>query len=100
MEVFKLFGRILVDDEEAQKSLSKTDKNTKSLGDRLRGGIKTAAKWGAALVTAGAAAGAAMFGLVNKATQAADAIAKGAERVGVSTDFYQEMEFWASQNGL
>ena len=100
IEIFKLFGRILVDDKEAQKSLSRTDKNVKTFGDRLRGGIKTAAKWGTAIVGAATTAGAAMFGLVNKATQAADAIAKGAERVGVSTDFYQEMEFWASQNGL
>lgn len=100
MEIFKLFGRILIDDKEAQTSLKKTDRNTKTVGDRLRGGIKTAAKWGAALVGAGVAAGAAMFGLVNKATQAADAIAKGAEKVGMSTDFYQEMTYWASQNGL
>ncbi|MFS8630097.1 MAG: hypothetical protein LOD92_02800 [Bacillales bacterium] len=100
IEIFKLFGRILVDDGEAQKSLSRTDKNAKTFGDRLRGGIKTAAKWGAALVGAATTAGGAMFALANKATQAADNIAKGAERVGVSTDFYQEMEFWASQNGL
>lgn len=100
IQIFKLFGSILVDDKEAQKSLSRTDKKTKTLGDRLRSGIKTAGKWGAALAAAGVAAGAAMFGLVNKATQAADAIAKGAEKVGMSTDFYQEMEYWASQNGI
>lgn len=100
VEIFKLFGRIMIDDKEAQKSLSKTDKNAQSLGKRFGSMVKTAAKWGAGLVTAAGAAGAALFGLVNKATQTADAIAKGAERVGVSTDFYQEMEFWASQNGL
>lgn len=95
-----MFGRILVDDKEAQSSLQKTDKSTKSLGDRLRGGIKTAAKWGVALVGAATAVGAGMFALVNKATAAADAIAKGSERMGVSTDFYQEMTYWASQNGI
>ncbi|TCT23395.1 phage-related protein [Melghiribacillus thermohalophilus] len=100
MEIFKLFGRILVDDKEAQKSLSKTDKNAKSLGKRFGGMLKTAAKWGAGLAAAAGTAGVALFGLANKATQTADAIAKGAERVGVSTDFYQEMDFWASQNGL
>lgn len=95
-----MFGKILVDDQEAQKSLSRTDKRTKTLGDRLRGGIKTAAKWGVALVGAATAVGAGMFALVNKATQTADAIAKGAEKLGVSTDAYQELEYWASQNGI
>ncbi|MEK0177461.1 transglycosylase SLT domain-containing protein, partial [Tetragenococcus halophilus] len=33
-------------------------------------------------------------------TQAADEIAKGAEKMGVSTDFYQESAYWASQNGI
>lgn len=93
-------GTILISDEEANKSLSRTDKNTKTLGERLGSGIKTAAKWGTALVGAAVGVGVAMFGMVNKATQAADAIAKGAEKVGMSTDFYQEMSYWAGQNGL
>ncbi|WP_067725375.1 phage tail protein [Oceanobacillus damuensis] len=100
MQIFKLFGSILIDDKEAQNSLSKTDKKAKGVGERLGGGIKTAAKWGTALAGAAIGVGAAMFGLANKATQTADAIAKGAEKLGVTTDFYQEMDFWASQNGL
>lgn len=100
MEIFKLFGRIMVDDKEAQNSLSKTDKKTKSLGDRLMGGIKTFAKWGVALTGAAVAVSGSLFALTNKATQTADAIAKGAIKMGTSTDFYQEMDYWAGQNGI
>lgn len=49
MEIFKLFGSILVDDKEANKSISRTDKNAKTLGDQLSNGIKTAGKWGIAI---------------------------------------------------
>ncbi|MDQ0340274.1 hypothetical protein J2S00_003079 [Caldalkalibacillus uzonensis] len=90
----------MIDDKEAQKSLSKTDKNAQTLAQRLGSMIKTAAKWGAAIVSAAGAAVAGLFGLTLKATEAADAIAKGAARMGVSTDFYQELTYWASQNGI
>ena len=62
------------------------------------GGIFTAAS--AAIVGGAVGAGAGLLALTNKATETADGIAKGAEKIGTSTDFYQEMDFWASQNGL
>ncbi|WP_213810604.1 peptidoglycan DD-metalloendopeptidase family protein [Jeotgalicoccus sp. WY2] len=62
------------------------------------GGIFTAMS--AAVVGGIAGLTGGLFALTNKATEAADAIAKGSERMGISTDFYQEMDFWASQNGL
>ncbi len=56
VEIFKLFGSIFVNNDEANKSISETDKKSKGVASTLGNGIKTAAKWGTSLV-AGAAAG-------------------------------------------
>lgn len=82
------------------KSMDKNGKNLKKFGDGMS---KVGARW--TKVTAGILGGVTaltggLFMMTNKATEAADGIAKGAEKIGTSTDFYQEMDFWASQNGL
>ena len=56
VEIFKLFGSIFVNNDEANKSISETDKKSKGVAATLGNGIKTAGKWGAAMV-GGAAAG-------------------------------------------
>ncbi|MEK2500213.1 hypothetical protein WN871_10625, partial [Tetragenococcus halophilus] len=79
--------------EQSGKKIQDTGKKVSSVGK----------KWTRAtsIVASGVAAlGGSLFGLTNKATQAADEIAKGAEKMGVSTDFYQESAYWASQNGI
>lgn len=100
MEIFRLFGRIMIDDKEAQSSLSKTEKNAEGLAKRFGGMIKTAAKWGAAIVGAATAAATAAFAATNRITQGFDTIAKHSAKLGISTDAYQEMSYWASQNGI
>lgn len=57
MEIFKLFGSIMVDSSEAQKSISSTTEKTETLGQKLSNGIKTVAKWGTAVVGAATAVG-------------------------------------------
>lgn len=68
IEVFKLFGSIMVKNDEANKNISKTEEKAEGLGKKLIGGIGTAAKWGAAIA---AAAGTAAVGLGTVATKAA-----------------------------
>src|SRR5690625_213964 len=63
-------------------------------------GIKTAGKWALGITTAAAGVTAAAFAMTKKVTGSFDDIAKNARKMGVSTDYYQEMEYWASQNGL
>ncbi|WP_027964730.1 hypothetical protein [Halalkalibacillus halophilus] len=99
MQVFKLFGSILIDDKEAQNSLSKTDKKTKSLGDRLRGGIKTAAKFGAALVAGAGIAMAGMTKLALKVGRTADETLDISAATGMSTDAIQEWRKVTEQAG-
>ncbi len=90
LQIFKLFGSILIDDKEAQNSLSKTDKKAKGMGDRLRGGIKTAAKWGAALVAGATIAIGGMTSLALKVGQTADEILDLSATTGMSTDEIQK----------
>lgn len=62
MEIFKLFGSIFVNTDDADKSMQKTEKNAESIATKFGNGIKTAAKWGAAIVTAATVAGTAIMG--------------------------------------
>ena len=65
------------------------------------GGImKTAALGVAAGTAAVAAAGAALLAFASRTSAAADEIDKTSIKLGISTDALQEMDFWASQNGI
>lgn len=70
MEIFKLFGSVLVKTDEAEKSISKTESKASKLAKALGGGIKTAAKWGAGLVAAAAGAATAVVGALLKMDEA------------------------------
>jgi uncharacterized coiled-coil protein SlyX len=100
IEIFKLFGRILVDNKEANKSISKSDNLAQKLGKTLGKGIKTAAKFGAALGAGAVAAGSAIYGLASKASEATDRIDKLSQRLGLSRQGFQEWEFVLSQSGV
>lgn len=62
MEIFKLFGSIFVKTDDAEKSIQKTEKGAESLAAKFGNGVKTAAKWGAAITTAAVAIGSAIGG--------------------------------------
>lgn len=100
IEIFKLFGSIFVDNDEANKSISKTGKQADGLGKKFTNGIKTAGKWALGLTTAAAGVGAAAFAMTNKVTSSFDDIAKTSQRLGITTDAYQELNYWANQNGI
>lgn len=68
VEVFKLFGSIFVNNDEANKSIAETEKKSKGVASTLGSGIKTAAKWGTALV-GGAAAGVGALSSVAESTR-------------------------------
>lgn len=68
MEIFKLFGSIFVDSDAANESIKKTGENAEGFAAKLGNGIKTAAKWGAAVV---AAAGTIAVAIGTKAVSAA-----------------------------
>lgn len=100
IEIFKLFGSIMVDNDEANKSISKTDEKAEGLGTKLGKGIKTAAKWGAALGAGAAVVGAGMFKMASSSAETTDRIDKLSQKIGMSRQGFQEMDFIASQSGM
>lgn len=66
MEIFKLFGRILINSDDADKSIQKTESKAKQLASSFGNGIKTAAKWGAGIAAGAAAAATAAVGALLK----------------------------------
>lgn len=99
MEIFKLTGRILVDANEANRSISKTDNNAKSLGTRLASGIKTAAKWGVALAAGAGVAVAGIKKLADTVAKTGDEIDKESQKMSVSAEQYQVLAFAAEHCG-
>ena len=62
-EIFRLVGRIFVDNEQANKSISKTDEKAQSVGKTFVGGVNTALRWSKTIITGAAAAATAITGL-------------------------------------
>ena len=100
MEIFKLIGSVMVDTAEAEKSLSNTESKAEGLGSKLADGAKTAGKWALGVAGAAASVGAAMIGVAKESAAAADAIDKGAQRMKMSTDSYQELAYAAGMSGV
>lgn len=66
MEVFKLFGSILIKSDEAEKSIQKTESKAQKLASTFGKGIKTAAKWGTGIAAGAGAAATATVGALLK----------------------------------
>ena len=100
MNIFTLTGTILVDSAKAEQSISKTGEKAEGLGTKLAGGIKTAAKWAAGVTAAATAVGGAMIAMAKDTSEAADAVDKGAQRMKISTDSFQELSHAADLSGV
>lgn len=99
VEVFKLFGSIFVNNEEANKSISKTDEKASGVASTLGKGVKTAAKWSAAIVGGATAAAGGMVKMAESSAATADRVDKMSQKIGVSRQAYQELDFICSQTG-
>lgn len=80
--------------------LEGTGKMSGGFGSKMAKAGKTAALGVAAVGTAAVAMGVAAFAATKKVTDGFDHIAKTSRKMGVSSDFYQEMDYWAGQNGV
>lgn len=92
MELFKLFGSIFVDNDKANESLAKTEKQGEGLGKKLGGIGKTALQMGAIVGTGAIAAGAALYGMATKAGDTADRLFDLSDITGMTTDEIQRWE--------
>lgn len=99
MEIFKLFGSIFIDTDDAEKSIGKTDDKAKGLADTLGSGVKKAGKWAAGIATAAVSAGAALGEAVNQTAEYADEIDKASFRSGIGAENLQRFKYAAEQSG-
>jgi phage-related protein len=100
MEIFKLIGSVFVDSAEADASLQKTDKHAEGVGQTLLKGVGTAAKWGAAIVTAATAAVTGVVAMAKNTADATSEISGMSQKIGISKQAYQELDYVLSQNGM
>ena len=97
--MFKLFGSIFVNNDEANKSISKTDSKARGVASTLGKGIKTAAKWGAGILGGATVAAGALMKVASKSAETTDHIDKMSQKIGISRKAYQELDFICSQTG-
>lgn len=100
MELFKLLGTIAIENEEANENIEETSSKAGKVAEALKKGAGVAAKFGAAVVTGTAAAGAALTGIASSAASQADEIDKMSAKIGMSKQAYQEWSYVLGQNGM
>jgi len=100
MDIFKLVGSVFIDTDEANKSLSKTDKKAEETGGKLVTLGKTAGRIGAAVVAGSAVAVTGMVSMAKSFASTADQIDKASIRMGISAESYQEYAYAAELAGV
>jgi len=100
MEVFKLFGSILIDDKQAIDSLNKSEKKAKDSEKALQNLSKQAGELGKKMAIGVGAAVTALGALVMKSAEATDRVDKMSQRLGMSRQAFQEWDYILSQNGV
>lgn len=84
---------------EVQQGMDETAKKSASLGTKLKKGFATATKAAAGLAAGATAVGAAVVKLATNAAATADHIDKMSQKIGISREAYQELDFVMSQSG-
>ena len=100
MELFQLIGKIAINSQDAIKDIEGTTQKASGLGDKMKTGIATAAKWGTAIAAGAAAAGAGVMKLATNSAAAADEVDKMSQKIGLSKEGYQEWSYVLGQNGM
>lgn len=102
--IFELVGMIAVENGDANKKIDETSSKARAFASSMKKGIQDAAKWGAGIATAAAAATVAITNEIKKivgdAAEYADTIDKTAQNMGLSTQAYQEWEHALNHCGL
>lgn len=98
--LFKLVGSIFVDNDEANKSISKTDEKAGKLGQTFGKAAKGVGTAATAIVGGATAIGTAMFGVAQSQAAAADEIDKLSERTGINREELQRWMHAAEQSGV
>lgn len=103
MDLFSLMARLTLDKSNYDQGLDDAAGSAQSFGDKLKGGLATAAKVGVTAIAAvGTAATAATTALVKQAGEVAsygDNIDKASQKLGISAEAYQEWDAVLQHSG-
>lgn len=103
MDIFSLVARLTLDKSNYDQGLDDAAAGAQSFGDKLKGGLATAAKvGGVAIAAVGTAAAAATTALVKQAGEVAsygDNIDKASQKLGISAEAYQEWDAVLQHSG-
>lgn len=100
MDLFKLVGSIFIDNEQANESLQKTDKEASNVGETFGKVAKGAAAVGTAVIAGAAAVGTSMVAMASDSASSMDVIDKASQRMGIAAESYQELAHAASLSGV
>ena len=104
MDLFDLFARIFLDSSEYEKGLGESEKKTETFGSKIKKGLTSALKVGAAAITAvttsAIAMGTAMLKATGDVAAHGDEIDKMSQKLGLSYEAYQEWDYVLSQSGV
>ena len=101
LELFKLFGTLALNGvKETQNDLEKTTEKAGGLGEKMKAGIATAAKWGAGIAAGATVVAGGVLKVAMNSAQAADEIDKMSQKIGISKEGYQEWSYVLGQNGM
>lgn len=100
MELFKLYGSILIDDKDAIDSLNKADKHAKESAKAIENLGKKAADMGKAVVVGAGVAATALFGMAVNSAKVASNIDDASKRVGMSAEEFQKWGYAAKLSGI
>ena len=99
MDLFDLVAKLSLDKSEYEKGLSDAEQKAGTTGGKVAQAFGTAAKAGAGLAAGVAAAGTALYGMATKSANTSDHIDKMSQKIGISRQAYQELDFICSQSG-
>ncbi|AMJ41688.1 hypothetical protein [Anaerotignum propionicum] len=104
IDLGSLVAKVVVDSGDGTKKLQdfstqaeNTDGKMKTFANNVSGGVKTAVLGITAAVSASAVA---LYGMATKSAEATDRIDKMSQKIGISREAFQEMDFVCSQSGM
>lgn len=100
MELFKLFGSIIIEDDKAIATLNDAEKKAKDSAKAVETLGKKAADMGKAVAIGAGVAVTTLFGLATNAANVAGDIDDASQRVGMSAEEYQKWTYAAKLSGL
>ena len=100
MELFKIFGSLIIQDDDAIKLLNDAESKAKMTAKQVQTLGDNAVKMGKAVAVGAGVAVAGLFGIATKAAESTDRIDKMSAKLGLSISGFQEWDYILGQNGI